>query len=493
MERKSEKSENVSSASNENQEGTDEKSNKELNDGKEGESREGYSKKEKPESGKKMNENDEMLMGSYEKMKNDEENESDMVKLGSELMHASNETEALKAATPIKPVNNSTMSDGDIVEKLKESALEKLKSAKKAESTENLKSFADIDEPSKKDDSFDKNSTLMEEKINTAKSNATTSEKYNENRSNTNSSSWLSDKLNGKEKSTTGKGFLKSGPTLERNATLANLTEAEKQVKSKATSNDGMKKVPNKKIAASSGAKESGVERSKGQMSEGQMAKEGKAANRHGQQAGNKQKSAKAENASQNISRKVDQRNETAHENITSQFESEKGFDERTHENETKGYEDKEKKDMDKEIFMELQHERESIGQVKKGNDDTVSNNSNTDTSSYSYGNKTTSDDGLASESLPDDESTIDEDEKATKDALELKRHEIDILLKKLDEKRQKRRRRKVRKNAKTSKDASENFDENETSINLNKRKNGDIDDDMNFDNGMESGMSNDL
>lgn len=380
----------------------------------------------------------------------------------------------------VYPVNNSSLSDGDIVEKLKENALEVLKKTKNVESLLNTKSDkndAGIGEPIVRENSEKKIREKMEAMTDKNINNSNSPKENEQSHHDSNASHSEASKT---------KDYMKNTQKVVENNENAMPISMDK-------SHD----VANNKAGQTNKSLDKGnmsiVERSDGQTTEGQMTEvKNKASSDklNGQKGSIKETSVSTssyqyphKNSSIAEDNEKAGKDESKNKNLKSdhnmqQMDGEKGNEttsrsegsdvkdssKELRKNSTADDDGKAKKDIDNEVFMELQNERDSIGKEKDfdDNDDGLFKDSKPgdDAKSYSYESKLAED----AEHLPDDESTIDEDERVTQNALEQKKREIDILLKKLDEKRRRRRKRKVRQKSTLSDEdqSKEDFEENE-------------------------------
>ena len=409
----------------------------------------------------------------------------------------------------IFPVNNSSLSDGEIVERLKEDAVEVLKNTEHSSNAKNNSNITTSEKPMIREKMIEDNRTIGE--LNT-RQNQTVPSAYDA------LSNSKTENLPHRELSTNVSyvenvtGIGKEGD-LQKQRSLGgfNTTEDKTEgvsswsfVNSKSNKNRG---ASNETLAVSSTEKaNSSIKTSEhDRKPEAGMSKDRLLEGKGGEESTNKfaknANSGSSSNQIQTISTSFSNRNSSStskldFEDSLNSVQSVKMQNSKNHSsfqgnNVSKLREDN-SKDLDKEIFDGLQQQRESIGlEEKEKDDEAILHEVKLDQDAENYQNNSAkdSDESFFGEGVPDDENTIDEDEKATQSALEQKRKEIDVLLKKLDETRRRRRRRKVRQRSKDSKDEDgvEDFEENDT--NFMKTMGRHKEERKDSENGMETGM----
>ena len=400
----------------------------------------------------------------------------------------------------IFPVNNSSLSDGEIVEKLKESAVEVLKNAESAPLSTNFSTGEPLvkENPREMANAGKKVTTSSGQDSssnNESLSNSGTGISANNNESLSNTEGMTITGKDGKYQSENSLGesytadqsidtrYSKRNSNKSRNTSISTLKNAmvENSLSDRAKSSG--------KINES--ARKPWISEASSQMLEGKNAEES-----------HDQFSDDAKSEFTGTTSTVSNRNySTRSSSIATSEESKnsttsfKKYNSENHSSSEEHYnkdigKDSEK-DIDNEIFNKLQLQRESIGHEENENQDEGALSEVKSVKSLGKNKEEeSSEDSFGKENIPDDEFSIDEDERATQNALEQKRREIDVLLKKLDETRRRRKRRKVRQGSKNfgNDDAVEDFEENENDANFRRkkeRKNAENKD----ENGMETGM----
>ena len=543
-----------------------------------------------------------MSVGSYEKITNDKEISAikeEKTALPTDLKESK---ENLKKSGTVSPVNNSSFSDGEIVEKLKQNALEVLKNTENIESIalpQSIKSFAGMGQALVRENVGGKNETVEGSKSKTRETVSSVNDNFdndkrktdlrvfNSSKSSNFESLNTSRKDKGSDKNKSVKGELAANNETKSSFTSENVREKSNESRNETLSNK-YKSASDKKTEQSS-EKTLSADNSETWMLVGKSANtkdesaisksrstenidesvtyKGESANTTNKSAENKDESTNnkhestnskgeiANNKSENAnyksetannkdqsatskSKSTDAKGESAYtqepkdnksnatlasyQNANSEFQNKSAkavsmsrsnlkqnetiLDKKnstlgsqtndSHSSNERLFLDKNRKegesDPDKEILKGLQQQRESIEKEGKEDDDALYDEfkSSDDNENYASDHKEVLDEDYAANSPPDDESAIDEDERVTQNALEQKKREIDVLLKKLDETRKRRRRRKVLQRTKEFKDESamEDFGENGNGGSLTKNKNRSKKEDIDIENGMETG-----
>ena len=383
----------------------------------------------------------------------------------------------------IFPVNNSSLSDGEIVEKLKESAVEVLRNAENVPQSTNFSTGEPLvkENPGEMDNAGKKFTTSSGQDSSSNNESLSNSGTGISAHNNASISSINNTAITGKEGKNQSEDSIGESYTTDQSVALRYNMRNSSKVGStsivtlnNAVLGNSWNERANSSEKVIDGRTKPWASEVSSQMLEGKNAKES-----HDQFSDDA--TSEFTGATNTVSNTINHSNSTASFKKQSS-ENHSSFEEHYDKDIRKDSE----KDVDNEIFDKLQQQRESIGQDENGkqDEDVVSEVKSVGKNKE----EETSDDSFAKENVPDDEFSIDEDERATQNALEQKRREIDVLLKKLDETRRRRKRRKVRQGLKSfgNDDAAEDFEENDASFRRKKeRKSAENKD----ENGMETGM----
>ena len=428
-----------------------------------------------------------MSIGSYQRTKEDD-------KINGET------------ARKVFPINNSSLSDGDIVEKLKENAVEVLTNTETFVSPKNFSSLTSSGKPLIKEMSSKKNETKGELKAlsgQVASSNYKGVNKLQRSQTGfhahnaTNKNSITSfEKIDNVQMHESHEWPQAKEVKIENSFSLN--YKKEKSYKHRDASNKTLASASNKGVKKSGGKAE--INKKPWAKDSSSHFIEGQSATRQKENFGD---GAISEFNITAMKSSHSDKGKASHSNVIPESAKNSTKSGKKPNNESQNTSEEHRvsitrkdgeKDLDKETFDGLQQQRESIGQGENDNDDETMLNelkSGHDLENYSDDQKETSEYNFTGENVPDDEITIDEDERVTQTALEEKRREIDFLLKKLDETRRRRRRRKVRQRSKDSREeeAIENFSESDNENNVGRKTDEHNRERKEMENGMETGM----